>query len=1052
MSVTIDDITSAPNFGFTTAATELLSDIAELREFHVSRDDTYRWVYRDMKFLVCDESDDGDNSGKEQHSEPMLPPYPEFPGRAVQGHFSVQENWKYLLDTSDRDIWLHSDFTTPDSHPLPRRSNSGEADVSTDVINSEATKQPPIQSCDICSQFPRFPTHRKTRKFRLVCPAKIFEQGMCEHFVAVSYRWADGPRGSAQIMTEATDASHSSIRQSKAPDSIIDRAVAHAVNNGLRFIWIDQECLPQPLLEGRNLTADELSEFQLGVQSMVMVYGRAQTTAGLLNSVTVSRCQIEAIESILHPFWGREVQKWVNSHSDLPSAIRALKDVLDFLRQVTEDVYYTRAWIFQEILSAGSNLSLLMGTEQPQVEDTVMRPTRDYSMGVSIFRRLVDATDIIYKSNLLIQPDKPWRTQLADVDIYGHRGGAQDVASKARLLHPSAPEIKHRPLSGQGSRQTCDAASALTFLRTRRCHDVVDRVAIVANMCNYDVRLNTEMVGRYCPSLRIALLALSVMNNDLSLLIPDAFNAPEEPDAASTSTIAALAPTFIKFPHRVDIRECWHRGVMSTRPNQSGGNSPFSKGALSLHAYKWVVDRKVDMSPIKALYEKKWAARECGAIETSRFSAENESEYQQRCRLVQGAAMRLYRGGLSWRDIQRIAMGDDEKTLTLAKDDVDPLRMPGISVRVVHYSQHIISNSKSRKFYGRIVMRTLSYLYENGEIELANSIWQSLRTDGLGKREELPDQVGEWLDTDERTQKDPWSLLQLDTGRDGTFNQFWLFERIMTDGFLWVGRYQPREIEHRESSRRESSETIREDNSGNPEHSPDEDDKAEKVRRLAISDVFKNISGERFAVVGDKSQLHEVSPHSEQEKETGTLPCLSHHSLTPRSILDQQRVKQILQISLICQFMKRYNTPRLKISQASAVANLAMFTIAKGSDLRSPDVERHRALQVACFDVDEPCLVFTPYDTAREMLPHPNTRTMRVCWVAKPLPISAGSERSLTLRDKSSEDGAPLNTEATALSKGTGHVDSIVEQYEVLKRVKGVWRIMEQPEGKYTFR
>lgn len=261
---------------------------------------------------------------------------------------------------------------------------------------------------------------------------------------------------------------------------------------------------------------------------MDMVYSRAQTTAGLLSSVMVSKHQVKAIESILDFSWDRNLQKWVNSHNDLSSAAGSFSDVLDFLRQVNKDMYYTRAWIFQEALSAGSNLSLLMATEQPQTADAATRPTRDYSMGVNIFRRLVDAmSSAINQSHLLPQVDEAWREQSRGFDIYMNRGEAAEVMSKARLLHPAAPEINHFAASGQGARQTCDAASALTFLRTRQCFDPVDRVAIVANLCNYDVRLNTKMVASYCPSLRIALLALSVMNNDLSLLIPDAFDAPD---------------------------------------------------------------------------------------------------------------------------------------------------------------------------------------------------------------------------------------------------------------------------------------------------------------------------------------------------------------------------------------------------------------------------------------------------------------------------------------------------------------------------------------------
>ncbi len=72
-------------------------------------------------------------------------------------------------------------------------------------------------------------------------------------------------------------------------------------------------------------------------------------------------------------------------------------------------------------------------------------------------------------------------------------------------------------------RQTVDAAGALTLLRGRGCRDVQDRVAIVANMCNFEYRLDTSLLARRCKSLRLALVALAVLNGDYSLLVPEAY-------------------------------------------------------------------------------------------------------------------------------------------------------------------------------------------------------------------------------------------------------------------------------------------------------------------------------------------------------------------------------------------------------------------------------------------------------------------------------------------------------------------------------------------------
>jgi hypothetical protein len=45
----------------------------------------------------------------------------------------------------------------------------------------------------------------------------------------------------------------------------------------------------------------------------------------------------------------------------------------------------------------------------------------------------------------------------------------------------------------------------------------------VATMCNLENRPNTSVLARRCKSLRLALVALTVLNGDHSLLVPEAY-------------------------------------------------------------------------------------------------------------------------------------------------------------------------------------------------------------------------------------------------------------------------------------------------------------------------------------------------------------------------------------------------------------------------------------------------------------------------------------------------------------------------------------------------
>ncbi|KAJ4206414.1 hypothetical protein NW759_014203 [Fusarium solani] len=75
-------------------------------------------------------------------------------------------------------------------------------------------------------------------------------------------------------------------------------------------------------------------------------------------------------------------------------------------------------------------------------------------------------------------------------------------------------------------------------------------------------------------------------------------------------------------------------------------------------------------------------------------------------------------------------------------------------------------------------------------IRTANSIWQSMRIDELEDSPPLLDEITEVLFDHPDVVSRPFETLQLDKGPNMQYHQVWLFDRIMPDGYLWVGRYQ----------------------------------------------------------------------------------------------------------------------------------------------------------------------------------------------------------------------------------------------------------------------
>ena len=110
------------------------------------------------------------------------------------------------------------------------------------------------RTCKDCQHVPLFPTDRSARTFKIVrlgdhesraSGNSQARSSLCDDFIAVSYCWP-----SAKLDDAGKPFPHSgqysvkdengSIRQNRAPEEVLDRAVAFASQNGLRLLWIDQ--------------------------------------------------------------------------------------------------------------------------------------------------------------------------------------------------------------------------------------------------------------------------------------------------------------------------------------------------------------------------------------------------------------------------------------------------------------------------------------------------------------------------------------------------------------------------------------------------------------------------------------------------------------------------------------------------------------------------------------------------------------------------------------------------------------------------------------------
>lgn len=639
-----------------------LEGVKALWKFRVNRDSVLDWAARDIRFLVYDDTNLKMHGYDSDDEEAMLQ-------RALDMSLEddVDEEPVAAADTATDDDHLarNDDSGADTTRPIETKSTLSEhaADASTpegkevdrshmdaSVEGEDADLQRAIElslrngdeeptnlneskpnpaggstktgkperanPCAMCLKLPEFPAGRDATKFRLYQPWDDEQKKMisCNQYVAVSYCWPQ-PETDAQGKIKRSKGSYhvreldGSIRPSRAPDNILDKAVEFARACDIRMIWIDQECLPQPT-EDKPLDEQEEQYQQLGVQAMDLVYNKAAVTAGIHNGEIKSKAQLEALEGAIALGLGL-VQRQRNY------TIEFFDGVISFLDMVCKDRWYTRAWIAQESLSAMDKLYLIFrcadgvpGRKRTFYRNTWGMPTHSpksaqdtassiVPIHVEEFRALVR----IAGSFAVVSPNLPFGPMPTHMSPT-----FSSIIDAARRLHPAVAKTNLQGMrisAGgnllHGDRQTMDAAGALTILSTRKCFNPQDRVVIVANMCGYEVRLDTSQLSKHCSSLRTSILALMLLNGDFSALVPEVYTT-------AGHNLKATDGLVFPFNGRVDnIEYCKPRATHMPVPKLvlPPGMEMRSAG-VPVSGYMWSVQDKIDLSIIKYQWGDIW--------------------------------------------------------------------------------------------------------------------------------------------------------------------------------------------------------------------------------------------------------------------------------------------------------------------------------------------------------------------------------------------------------------------------------------------------------------
>ncbi|KAK5625425.1 hypothetical protein RRF57_001141 [Xylaria bambusicola] len=509
-------------------------------------------------------------------------------------------------------------------------------------------------------------------------------------------------------------------------------------------------------------------------------------------------------------------------------------------------------------------------------------------------------------------------------------------------------------------------------------------------MCGFDMRLDTRAVRDH-GSLREAILALALINGDLSLLVPDAYENSSSEFIDPSRNGSWLSP-FDRVAMEID-----HLAVRNFNLPKLPVPVGFTEAGVALASYVWEVDDQLDLYPIKYQREHIWEEMKSLNLVIDRLEKETPEEFIAR---RNATGDHFGRQAVLHQAKEDLFLVDELPQGSRAWDDID-----NAGVRVTQYmSAHRIEEvPEMQRIVSEIVFAILHFLYNTGESDsraygVANSIWQSLRVDVVNGRDDLPDVVSEELLEYPDVIAAPFKTLKLDIDRNGQYSQLWFVDRIMRHGKLWIGRYK---------------------------------------KCPSFKPLEGNMRSAESATHAKGKQPMAKAQHTEEGS--------SNHERFSTSILRRQ-LRRAMYANMIWTRIPGtlQGEPRVNAGTMSTVAEVVNRSIWEAA----AEEARVRNL-VSAFDVEGPCLVMTPYNADWEMLPRPALRSKSVCWVIE----SAGSNgEPMGMITNSSDISGDIagQQESASTSKCVEKTrdkttDWNKQVYRVTRKVKGLWPLMDPP-------
>ncbi|KAL9489743.1 hypothetical protein ACSS6W_002020 [Trichoderma asperelloides] len=311
-------------------------------------------------------------------------------------------------------------------------------------------------------------------------------------YVALSYTWEHSEFEddySGRYYVEDWDDKR--LKHSAVRNCVFDRVLGYMRHARVQFLWIDAHCIRQDKCGGAACTIhDRCTQKRDALQAMDLVYQLSEHPVALLARPLQSESELDLLEHILS---GKFVY---GSHPyRLPRTVTVNKatEALRLLHEITRDLWWSRAWTFQENYRGGEEMRLLIRHD----ESLERRKLQHQSFGDMPGELCIQSVHFSTEATRLC-------LALDGVNL--------SPDDKRRIEHVKRAAGRYTELLPESSAMT---PIVVTDIEERGLSKPWDRLAIVANCCQYPVRLDYEALSNQGYSLSLSVLAMCLLNGEI---------------------------------------------------------------------------------------------------------------------------------------------------------------------------------------------------------------------------------------------------------------------------------------------------------------------------------------------------------------------------------------------------------------------------------------------------------------------------------------------------------------------------------------------------------